>query len=52
MVDLEPVGNQTQVSSVGNQVESSLFDIFTDRYFLSQFQLIEEHKEVTHEIND
>lgn len=43
MVELEPVGNF---------IEVELFDVYTDRYYVSQFQLLEENKEVHHEISD
>lgn len=37
---------------VGNEVEVTLFDVFTDHSFLTQFQVIEEHKEVNHAANN
>lgn len=52
LIELDSVGNQTQVYEVGNHVEVKLFDVFTDRYFISQFQIAEEHREVTHANND
>lgn len=51
-VQIEPIGNQTLLSMIGNRIELTLFDVHTDRYFLSQFQITEEHKEVTHEGSD
>lgn len=39
MVELEPVGNS---------IELELFDVYTDRYYLSQFQIMEETEEVRH----
>lgn len=43
MVELEPVGNI---------VELELFDVYTDRYYLSQFLILEENEEVRHETVD
>jgi hypothetical protein len=41
-----------EVEKIGNQVEFSLFDVFTDSYYVTQFQTIDEHKEVIHEANN
>lgn len=39
MIEIEPVGNF---------IELELFDVYTDRYYLSQFQIMEENEEVRH----
>ena len=39
MIEIEPVGNF---------IELELFDVYTDRYYLSQFQIMEENEEVHH----
>ena len=43
MVELEPVGNF---------IEVELFDVYTDRYYVSQFQLLEDNREMLHENSD
>lgn len=50
-VEIEPIGNQVELLSLGNSVEVSIFDVYTDRAFLSQFQINEENKEVRHADN-
>lgn len=52
MIEIEDIGNQVDFSIVGNQVDFHLFDVFTDSYYSTQFQLIEEHREVIHEVNN
>ena len=39
MIEIEPVGNF---------IELELFDVYTDRYYLSQFLITEENEEVRH----
>jgi hypothetical protein len=41
-----------EIEDIGNQVEFALFDVFTDSYYLTQFQTIDEHREVIHEVNN
>lgn len=48
-VILAPIGNQVTLEVIGNQIEVTTFDVFTDRTFISQFQIHEKHKEVHHE---
>lgn len=48
MIEIEPVGNQLFLDEIGNQVSLQLFDVFTDHYYLSQFQIMQEHGEVLH----
>ena len=43
MVEIEPVGNFVNIE---------LFDVYTDRYYVSQFQLLEDNREVLHESID
>lgn len=43
MVELDPVGNF---------IDIELFDVFTDRYYVSQFQLLEDNRKVLHENSD
>jgi len=52
VVEIENIGNQVDLTNVGNQVEFSLFDVFTDSYYITQFQTIDEHREVIHEANN
>jgi hypothetical protein len=41
-----------EIEDIGNQVEFHLFDVFTDSYYLTQFQTVDEHREVIHEVNN
>lgn len=45
------IDTQTTVEAIGNDVSVTLFDVYTDRLFLSQFQLYEETKEVAYGVN-
>ena len=40
-----------ELKEVGNSVEITTFDVFTERGFISQFQISEENEEVRHEDN-
>lgn len=37
-----------EIEPIGNSIELVLFDVYTDRYYLSQFQIMEENEEVHH----
>lgn len=50
-VELKEIGNQTELSAVGNDAEVTTFDVFTERSYISQFQISEENEEVRHEDN-
>lgn len=38
-----------ELEIIENSVELALFDVFTNRYFVTQFQIEELHQEVSHE---
>jgi hypothetical protein len=40
-----------EIENIGNQIEFSLFDVFTESFHVTQFQPVEEHTEVIHEAN-
>lgn len=46
-VDVIPYLNKVEIGAYINSVDLSKIDVETLRYFLSQFQITEEHKEVT-----
>lgn len=47
-VSIEPIGNITEIEALGNRVEVALYDVFTQRYMLTQFQIDEVNEEVRH----
>lgn len=49
MIEIEPIGNQLTLDAAGNFISLELFDVFTDRYYISQFQMSEDYVEVLHE---
>lgn len=48
-IELVKVWNAIELTTIDNSVELALFDVYTNRYFLSQFQITEIHQEVSHE---
>lgn len=49
MIELVKVWNEVELTPAGNSVELGLFDVYTNRYFLSPFQITEVHQEVSYE---
>lgn len=49
MIELVKVWNEIELIPVENSVELGLFNVYTNRYFLSPFQITEVHQEVSHE---
>lgn len=48
-VVIESVENSLELEPIDNSVDTVLFDVLTDRHFLTQFQVNETHKEVKDE---
>lgn len=49
IITLEAIGNQTELTAIGNSVELTIYNVFTSRTFITQFQFNEENEEVGHE---
>lgn len=47
LVVIQDYRNSLEIHEHSNSVEVTKIDIETSRYFLSQFQMSEEHREVT-----
>jgi hypothetical protein len=51
IISVEAIGNQTELTAIGNSVELTVYNVFTSRSYITQFQISEENEEVGHEAN-